>query len=53
MAWSASVVRRALIPRPRRRQQPARLRDQRNPYRDVHFADPNVVENDYWRMRRS
>jgi hypothetical protein len=52
MAWSALVVRRALIVWPRRRSQPARRRGQRSPYRDVYFADPNVVEDDYWRMRR-
>jgi hypothetical protein len=52
MAWSASVVRRALIPWPRRRPKPARRRAQRSPYRDTYFADPNVVEDDYWRMRR-
>lgn len=53
MAWSASVVRRAMIPWPwRRPQQPARRRARRSPYWDAHFADPNVVEDDYWRMRR-
>lgn len=53
MAWSASVVRRALMTwpwdRPRRR---ARRRAKRSPYWDAYFADPNVVEDDYWRMRR-
>lgn len=53
MAWSASVVRRALITwpwdRPWRR---TRRRDKRGPYWDAYFADPNVVEDDYWRMRR-
>jgi hypothetical protein len=53
MVWSASVVRRVLIAWPRRRpQQPARCRDPRAPYRDAYFADPNVVEDDYQRMRR-
>jgi hypothetical protein len=53
MAWSASVVRRAVIPWPRRHPpQPARRRARRSPYWDAHFADPNVVEDDYWRMRR-
>jgi len=52
MAWSASVVRRALIPWPRRRpQRAARRRSQRSTYWDPYFADPNVVEDDYWRMR--
>lgn len=55
MAWSAVAVRRALIPWPRRRPQqpaPARRRGQRSAYWDEYFADPNVVEDDYWRMRR-
>ena len=53
MAWSASVVRRAMNPWPRRHpQRPARRRAWRSPYWDAYFADPNVVENDYWRMQR-
>jgi hypothetical protein len=53
MAWSTTEVRRALTPRPRRRpQKPARRRGQRSPHWDAYFADPNVVEDDYWRMRR-
>jgi len=52
MAWPASVVRRAVISWPRRRPRPARRRGQRSLYRDAYFADPNVVEDDYWRMRR-
>jgi len=53
MTLSASVVRRALILWPRRQPlQPARRRTHRRPYRDEYFADPNVVEDDYWRMKR-
>jgi hypothetical protein len=53
MTLSASVARRALISWPWRRvRQPARRRRQRGQYRDIYFADPAVVENDYWRMRR-
>ena len=29
-----------------------RRRRQRSQYRDIYFADPAVVEDDYWRMRR-
>jgi hypothetical protein len=53
MVWSASAVRRVLIAWPLRRPQPAaRRRGARAPYRDVYFADPYVVEDDYQRMRR-
>jgi hypothetical protein len=54
MAWSAAVVRRAIVPWPRRLpRQPARGRARRSPYWDAYFADPNVVEDDYRRMRPS
>jgi hypothetical protein len=53
MAWSAPMKRRVLIAWPRRRQRlPARPRVQRSPYRDVYFANPDDVENDYLRLRR-
>jgi hypothetical protein len=53
MVWSAAVVRRALIAWPRRRPpQPVQRRVRRRQYWDAYFADPNVVEDDYWRMRR-
>jgi len=53
MTWSASAVRRVLIAWPRRRpQRPARRRSRRSPNWDTFFADPNVVEDDYSRMRR-
>jgi len=53
MVWSVSEVRRVLVARPRRRpRRPARRRGPRAPYRDAYFADPGVVEDDYYRMRR-
>jgi hypothetical protein len=53
MVWSVSVMRRVLVSWPRRRRAPrARPRVQRSPYRDVFFTNPDVVENDYQRLRR-
>jgi hypothetical protein len=52
MTWSVSVMRRVLVAWPRRRTPPARPRVPRSPYRDVFFANPDVVENDYQRLRR-
>lgn len=54
MTWSASGTRRVLVAWPlawpRRRLRP--LAQPRDPYRDAYFADPNVVEDDYQRLRR-
>jgi hypothetical protein len=54
MTWSAWGARRVLVAwplaPPRRRPRP--LAQPRDPYRDVYFADPTVVEDDYQRLRR-
>ncbi len=49
MSWSASLLYRVLIAWPRRHAK--RPRSPVAPYRDVLFADPAAVEDDYWRMR--
>ena len=54
MTWPASGTRRVLVVWPlawprRRPRPPARPRA---PYRDVYFANPDVVEDDYQRLRR-
>jgi len=53
MTWSIAVARRVLVGWPRRRPRPQpRKQRQSGPYRDAFFADPNVVEDDYLRLRR-
>ena len=55
MTWSASGTRRVLVvwplAWPRRRPRPLRPRPL-GPYRDAYFANPDVVEDDYQRLRR-
>ena len=51
MTWSIAVARRVLFSWPRRRPRPCKQRQPRL-YRDAFFADPNVVEDDYLRLRR-